>query len=267
MKPLADLLSRHPLPDLSRGKDDSGTVVVVGGPPTCPGAAVLVGTAALRVGAGRVQLVVAPDVATAVAVAVPEALVLGWDLAGEPPSSVAERLAGADVVVIGSGCDHLDPEVVRLVSSGTTASVILDAGAIPAATTLRRAGLVLAPNEAEAAELVDGQPDAVGELARSLATRLGVPIAVRGARSAVSDGAEGWCFDDAPPGLGTPGSGDVFIGVLAALLAAGLPRVAALGWAVAIHAGAGHHLARRTPVGYLASDVATALPHALSQHL
>jgi NAD(P)H-hydrate repair Nnr-like enzyme with NAD(P)H-hydrate dehydratase domain len=51
------------------------------------------------------------------------------------------------------------------------------------------------------------------------------------------------------------------------MLAAGLPPVGALAWSVALHAGAGRHLATSTPIGYLASDVARALPHALSEHI
>ena len=60
MRRLEELLAAHPLPDRSGGKDESGTVVVIGGPPTCPGAVLLAGSAALRTGCGRVQLVVDP---------------------------------------------------------------------------------------------------------------------------------------------------------------------------------------------------------------
>jgi NAD(P)H-hydrate repair Nnr-like enzyme with NAD(P)H-hydrate dehydratase domain len=64
-------------------------------------------------------------------------------------------------------------------------------------------------------------------------------------------------------GLGSAGSGDVFIGALAALLGNGCKTAAALGWGIDLHARAAGRLAAGTPVGYLASDVARELPNAL----
>jgi NAD(P)H-hydrate repair Nnr-like enzyme with NAD(P)H-hydrate dehydratase domain len=67
------LLRNWPLPPLTgNGKKSRGDVWVVGGARGTPGAAMLAGVAALRVGAGRLTLSVAESVATAVAVAVPE---------------------------------------------------------------------------------------------------------------------------------------------------------------------------------------------------
>ena len=264
---LADLLDRHPLPDLSGGKDESGTILIIGGPATCPGAAMLAAQAALRVGAGRVQLVVDTAVAVGTAVAVPEALVLAWDRSGAVPQSVAKLVEKADVVLIGPGCDDVDAGAVASIAGGTRGALILDAGAITSATSISHPRLVVAPNPAEAAEIAGTDTDDVVALARRVAQRLDAPAAVRGHTSAVSDGADTWEFDAAPPGLGTPGSGDVFCGVLAGMLGAGLPARGALGWAIRLHADAGAHLAARTPVGYLASDLVGALPTALSPHL
>jgi NAD(P)H-hydrate repair Nnr-like enzyme with NAD(P)H-hydrate dehydratase domain len=64
--------------------------------------------------------------------------------------------------------------------------------------------------------------------------------------------------------LGTPGSGDVLVGVAAGLLATGCVDAAALGWAVALHARAGALCAEQAPVGSLASELARALPRALA---
>src|SRR4029079_2054031 len=67
------LLRNWPLPPLTgHGKKSRGDVWVVGGARGTPGAAMLAGMAALRVGAGRLTLAVAESVATAVAVAIPE---------------------------------------------------------------------------------------------------------------------------------------------------------------------------------------------------
>ncbi|WP_367882235.1 NAD(P)H-hydrate dehydratase [Rathayibacter oskolensis] len=67
------LLERDwPLPALEGSKHARGDVVIVGGARKTPGAAILAGIAALRVGAGRITLCVAESVASATAVALPE---------------------------------------------------------------------------------------------------------------------------------------------------------------------------------------------------
>src|SRR3954464_5243111 len=107
----ADLLRRWPMPDLANAdKYSRGTVLVIGGSPQTPGAVLLAGVAALRMGAGRLQLATAETVATAVAVAVPEALVepvpvtaAGALVAAEARERLAPRLRRADAVLVGPG--------------------------------------------------------------------------------------------------------------------------------------------------------------------
>ncbi|HVT76503.1 MAG TPA: ADP/ATP-dependent (S)-NAD(P)H-hydrate dehydratase [Acidimicrobiales bacterium] len=264
MKPSEELLAGHPLPDAAEGsKDDKGHALVIGGPPTCPGGVVLAATAALRAGAGRVQVVVDPAVAGHVAVTVPEVAAFAWDQQSAPPADVVPLLAGADAVLVGPGHACLDDTVVRSVAdSATGGTLILDAGALGCAFALGDTGrVVIAPNPSEAARLLDRDGDEE-RLARALGEKLSGPVAVRGACTVIADGDECYRFDASPPGLGTPGSGDVFMGVLAALIAGGCPAAAALGWAVHLHASAGHRLAEHTPAGYLASDLVRELPFA-----
>ncbi len=263
MRPLDELLARHPLPDITGGKETKGTLVIVGGPPSCPGAVMLAALGSLRAGSGRVQVVVDPKVAPAVATAVPELLVVGWDQCSAVPSEVARLVEGADAVVIGPGHHRLEPHTVLSVAQAAgKATVILDAGALAGVDHLDAAtNVIVAPNTAEAQRLleVDVERDEQ-QLAVALADKLQRPVAVRGAATVVTDGAACW-FAEAPPGLGTPGSGDVFIGVLGGLMAGGMEPVGALGWAVALHGRAGAMLAADTPVGYLASDIAAQLPY------
>src|SRR4051812_31814451 len=65
------------LPEVSdgEGKDDRGTIVVIGGAVDTPGAVLLAGLSALRVGAGRLTMATVEPTAAALAVAVPEAAV------------------------------------------------------------------------------------------------------------------------------------------------------------------------------------------------
>ena len=76
------MTSPRPAPRLATARwGDSkyarGQVLVVGGAARTPGAAQLTGLAALRVGAGHLTLAVAESVAVALAVATPEAGVIG----------------------------------------------------------------------------------------------------------------------------------------------------------------------------------------------
>lgn len=72
-----DLLRRWPLPlpDDDADKQSRGRVLVVGGSPEMPGAVILAATAALRAGAGKLQIATCRDIAHLVAVEIPEARV------------------------------------------------------------------------------------------------------------------------------------------------------------------------------------------------
>ncbi|MET0461345.1 MAG: NAD(P)H-hydrate dehydratase, partial [Ilumatobacteraceae bacterium] len=97
-----DVLRSWPLPaDDQHDKRRRGTVLVIGGSDRTPGAVLLAGIAALRSGAGRLQIATAPEVAAAVAVAVPEALVTSIDDDRRP--TLADLVAAADSVVVGPG--------------------------------------------------------------------------------------------------------------------------------------------------------------------
>src|SRR3954447_16202686 len=73
------LSDRWPLdpPDQEVTKNERGTVLVVGGARSTPGAVLLAGIAALRVGAGRLTVATCEDYAGSLGVAMPEAGVFG----------------------------------------------------------------------------------------------------------------------------------------------------------------------------------------------
>ena len=73
------LLARFPLPRIAEdaGKEERGRLLVIAGSRELAGAALLAGVAALRAGAGKLQIGTAASLATALAVAVPESRVIG----------------------------------------------------------------------------------------------------------------------------------------------------------------------------------------------
>ena len=250
----AELVAGLPLPDHGEGdsKHDRGSVVVLGGSPETPGAVVLAGIAALRVGAGRLRLGVDCRDVTAVAVAVPEARVVALD-------DVASLVEGAEAVLIGPGIldVHSAAPMLDVVTSAATGIVVVDAGALPAAgwhadwLTRLDGRALLTPNPDEA-PLVEACADVAVVAVRGPDT---VVTAPDGRRLTVPGGGVG---------LGTSGSGDVAAGVGAGLCARGADPFTAGVWAAALHADAGERLAERVgPIGFLARELLDELPASL----
>nr|WP_253866382.1 NAD(P)H-hydrate dehydratase [Micromonospora sp. WMMA2032] len=103
------LLRDWALPVPTGGKEARGTVLVVGGSRFTPGAVLLAGVAALRAGAGVLQLAAAESTAAALSIQVPEALVVGLPenrdgaVRGDPGDLLGGLVADADVVTVGPG--------------------------------------------------------------------------------------------------------------------------------------------------------------------
>lgn len=160
-----------PLPKPDGDKDSRGRVLVIGGARTAPGAAMLAGLAALRVGAGVLTLAVAQSVAGPVAAAVPESAVL-WlpetasgSVAAGSVEVLQRALGNVAAVLIGPGLDDVD-ETAELITGLVPAApedlpIVLDAYAIGALGQLPRSvlaalrgRLVLTPNHSELERLL-----------------------------------------------------------------------------------------------------------------
>jgi hydroxyethylthiazole kinase-like uncharacterized protein yjeF len=280
----AEWLRRWPLPqpDDADSKEERGRVLVIGGSRSVPGAVRLAGEAALRVGAGKLQLATAASVATALALAVPEALVVGLDeeddgsLRGDAGKVLRDRAAAANALVIGVGMAEPEPvrEIVRtLVAVEGPSAIVLDAAGI---TCLEGCGrdllaparerIILTPNAVEAAALAACELEAVTAdplgVCRQLVAELGVVVSLKGATTytCAPDGRE---FVDGAGnvGLGTSGSGDVVAGAIGGLAARGADPVQATVFGMHLHAVAGDRLAERVgALGYLAREVAGEFP-------
>lgn len=272
-----------PTPDPGGDKESRGRVLVIGGSVQVPGAVLLAGVAALRAGAGKLQLATVRDAAIPLGLAVPEALVAGLpttaagEVAGAGAAEVVGRHAeGADAVLVGPGMSD-EAEAARLVEAlvarlGPEATLVLDGAAL---TGLRgRAGLlgalggraVLTPHAGEMASLLDVAKEAIDAdpagTARRAAERFGAVVALKGAETHIAEpGGARYCFTGGGVGLGTSGSGDTLSGIVAGLAARGAPALTAAVWGVWAHGTAGERLAERTAtVGYLARELLAEVP-------
>jgi hydroxyethylthiazole kinase-like uncharacterized protein yjeF len=271
------LLRSWPLPELGSSKYDRGAVLVVGGASGTPGAVMLAGLAALRVGAGRLTLGVAEPVAGQVATALPESGVVALpatatgSVRGDALDALASHVEAADVVVLGPGLDDPDTTaalVDDLAASAGSTCVVLDAfclGVLADREDARRrlAGhAVLTPNRTEA-ELLLGRDDVPSEgLAASVAEEYDAVVTCGGH---VADPAGNqWTLSTGRPGLATSGSGDVLAGAVAGLVGRGADPGQATAWATYLHAAAGDRLAAHVgPVGYLARELVDELPRVM----
>lgn len=274
-----DLLTTMPLPahDADTDKDGRGAILAVGGGAMVPGALLLAGVAALRAGAGKLQLATSQPAAVPLAVAVPEALVFalpatpdGEIHAAAAVEALARPLKSARAVLVGPGIMDSDcaGRIAREVAAAAPeARLAIDAGALAGLGELDCGGrAVLTPHAGEMARLMGCTPDEVADdpeaVVRAAARRFNAVVALKGGvtRVASPDGAL-HVFADGRVGLATSGSGDTLAGVVAGLLARGAEPLCAALWAVWLHGEAGNKLAARVgPLGFLARELLAEIP-------
>lgn len=277
-----------PMPALEGDKEIRGHVLVLGGSREMPGAVILAATAALRAGAGKLTVATGHSVAQLVALAMPEARVIGLaehDSAGFSLDAIAtlDPLADrVDAVLVGPGMRDeaataalVHALLPRLDAAGS--AVVLDACAMgallhppagwPAGRPWRfERPVALTPHAGEMAHLtgidkasIVGVPD---PRAIAAARDWNAVLALKGARTVIAtpDGTL-YQHEGGNVGLAISGSGDVLAGIIAGLAARGAPLDQAACWGVALHARAGERLAARMgTLGYLAREISQEIP-------
>ena len=251
------------VPQLPRRAPDGhkgtyGKVLVVAGSRGMSGAAVLCGRAALRSGAGVVQVACPADVQPVVATAYPGYTTLairqhadgtfGDGAAGE----LVEVARGADVIAIGPGLGRSDATVAfvrRVLADLPSATVVLDADGLFAVSPFRddfanrTTTLVMTPHPGEFARLT-GKPAPATDREREgqavdFASRFGGVMLLKGAGTVVTDGVNVYRNTTGNPGMATGGSGDVLSGIIAALIGQGLGAFDAAVLGAWVHGRAG----------------------------
>ncbi|HXH03118.1 MAG TPA: NAD(P)H-hydrate dehydratase [Candidatus Competibacteraceae bacterium] len=254
------------LPPRLRGahKGRYGHVLVVGGEHGMAGAARMCAEAAARCGAGLVSLATRPEHAAWMALARPELMAHGI-----PDAAALEPLLRrASVVALGPGLGRGEwgrALFERVLESTLPLVVDADGLNLLAERPRRRERWILTPHPGEAARLLNASVAEVEadrfHAATELARRYGGVTVLKGAGSLIAaDAADSvpWVNQSGNPGMATGGMGDVLTGVIAALLAQGLPPTDAARAAVYLHGRAGDLAAADGERGLLASDL---FPH------
>ncbi|HET9427134.1 MAG TPA: NAD(P)H-hydrate dehydratase, partial [Allosphingosinicella sp.] len=258
---------------------------VIAGSRELGGAALLAGVAALRAGAGKLQIGTAASLSTAIAIAVPEARVVGYpetdegDIAEAGIAPLIEWAKMAQAVAIGCGLRHgpaLEALLAGLLGCGAFIPLVLDAAALeclgPLEDRVRRwdGGTILLPHAGEMAKLLGRDRGAVeadpGEAAIEAANRFNAVALVKGRFSFIAS-PQGDLFrlEGGGVGLATSGSGDTLSGIVGGLCARGADPLSATLWGVWLHAQAGRILTRKVGrVGFLAREIPDLIPGLLS---
>lgn len=268
--------------DPTAGKLERGTVLVVGGSLRTGGAVVLAGVAALRVGAGRLQIATVESVSPSLGVVVPEALVEGLPATHSgaiDPAKVGirldEQLSAAQAVLIGPGLDDLDA-TTRLLAEvipriGRNAIVVIDALALLSMTRVPegvlsrvRGRLVLTPNRQEAEDLLPARSPRADAWTISCRAAERYDAAVTMEGHVVAPDGRRWRSKERLPGLGTSGSGDVLAGLVAGGAARCGDAAQAACWGTYLHVAAASAVARQVgDVGFLARELLDPVPRIL----
>ncbi|HVY59736.1 MAG TPA: NAD(P)H-hydrate dehydratase [Xanthobacteraceae bacterium] len=249
-----------------------GHAVVVSGGLATTGAARLAARAALRAGAGLVTIASPRDALAVNAAANLAVMVRPVDGAAELAGFLQDQRRNAVVLGPGGGvgaamCDQVEAAL----ASG--AAIVLDADALTsfagnparlftAIGALPRRRLVMTPHEGEFSRIfkaieVDNKLNSKLERARAAARLSGAVVLLKGPDTVVAhpDGRAS-IADNGPPWLATAGSGDVLAGIVAGLLAQGMPSYEAASAGVWLHGAA----AARFGPGLIAEDLPETLP-------
>jgi ADP-dependent NAD(P)H-hydrate dehydratase len=280
-------LRAHPLPtpDSDSDKNSRGRVLVVGGAEFVPGALRLTGEAALRAGAGKLQMATVRSAAMSLGVLVPEAAMIALpaqddgEIAAGAARLLTSQLERCDALVLGPGMNisaHTDEFVAAiLAAAGPEVSIILDAAALTSGRELRSliaahdGHVILTPHHGEMAILTGLSAEAIAQDPAAIALRVASDfraiVILKGDRSVIAgpDGAcllhEGGCV-----GLATGGSGDVLAGIVGGLAARGSEPMRAAAWGSWVHGKAGRTLAQTVgSIGFLARELLPLIPRLL----
>ena len=265
-------------------KFESGVVVVAGGARGLTGAPTMAALAAMRTGAGYVQVAVPASTEPTFDLKLLEAMTHGMaeeDGAHAPAGAdqVLELSERAGALVLGPGIGRTEGalEWAREVARRAPIPVLIDADGLNAhagrleSLRDRPAPTILTPHEGELGRLLGIESAEVRAsrlaCAREAAELSGCIVVLKGDDSIVAlpDGTAA-ISPGASPALATAGTGDVLSGLAGALLAKRMAPFEAAAAGVLAHARAGKVAAGRLGVNHvIAGDVIDAIPEAMSR--
>jgi hydroxyethylthiazole kinase-like uncharacterized protein yjeF len=261
-----------PVPRIDGHKYARGHAVVLSGGIAATGAARLSARGALRAGAGLVTLASPSDALAVNAAALTAVMVRALDTVVEFAELLTDKRLNACVIGPGAGVGERTRDLV-LTALSANRGLVLDADALTsfadapdhlfeAIKASHDPQVVLTPHEGEFARLfsdMSTKPPLRSKLerVRAAAVRCGAIVLLKGPDTIVaSPDGRATIAANAPPWLATAGAGDVLAGMIAAMLAQGVPAFEAASIGVWMH---GEAAAEAGP-GLIAEDLPEVVP-------
>lgn len=266
-------------------KGTFGHLLVVAGSEGKSGAARMCAEAALRCGCGLVSVASPCSAQRQIANGTPEVMTLvvpdvDGSLCRDSFSKISSLWDQMAVVAVGPGLGtHPETQaLVREIVQHCPCPLVLDADALnaiahtPELLRERKGQTILTPHPGEMARLTGLSIEYIQnnrlEVARQFADDFHVNLLLKGARTVLADTTgRVWVNSSGNNGMASAGMGDVLTGMVAACVAQQQDVFSALALAAYLHGAAADLCLKKIgSVGYLATDVTSALP-AARQHL
>jgi len=275
-----------PARPLDANKGTFGRVLVAAGSANYIGAAYLACNGALRAGAGLVTLATTPTLLAVLAAKLTEVTYLPLPeaspgvVAADAVTDISQQADRYDALLLGCGLGQ-EPATAEfvgaLIQEKGLPPLVLDADALNILSGIPRwwqqltDDAILTPHPGEMARLAgttvdEVQADRLGT-AGKFAAEWRQTVVLKGAYTVIAT-ADGRCRISpfANPALASAGTGDVLAGIIAALVAQGLPPFDAATLGVYLHAKAGEMVGDEMgDTGAIASDLLPALPLAIKR--
>lgn len=266
-------LKRLPKRMDNSNKGTYGRVAVIAGSKNMSGAAFLCGKAAYSTGVGLVKIYTHESNRMIIQSQLPEAVMMTYKEYEGALSCIEDAMKWATVIVVGPGLgvDITSERMLYELLMNAEVPLVVDADALTILSNnielvdTASVPIVMTPHMKEMCRLLNiTLPELSAnrfELAKKFAKKTGVTLVLKDAKSLVTNGGEQTYITlDGNNGMSTGGSGDVLSGIIAGMIAGGLPLVEAAKMGTFVHCLAGDKAAeKKGKYAMLASDIITGL--------
>lgn len=256
---------------IPKRKNDSnkgtyGKVLVIAGSEGMSGAALMCAKSALRIGSGMVKVFTTKENEGVIKTSLPEVMVTIYNT-DDYKDKLKKDLSWCDVVVAGPGIGVGETQadiVYRVLESKLPCVIDADGiNCISQSETIREKlhkNVIITPHIGEMArfsglEIMTIKSDIIN-VAKEWASKYGITIILKDARTVISDGNEVFINLSGNNGMSTAGSGDVLAGITAGLMALGMEPVVCAAMSAYIHGMAGDMAAeKKSKTSLIATDI------------
>lgn len=280
-------LSGLPMRQTYSNKGTFGTVLVIAGSKDISGACFLSAKAAYRIGAGLVKVLTSVENKNMIQTLLPEALLITYEeenLNKDLISTIIDEIRQATSIVIGPGIgvSNMAKQLLQLVLQHSKVPTIIDADGINLLAKekeykgIKKDGdygnnvnlpshFILTPHLKEMSRLIDLTVKEIAENILQVATWVTkekqYTLVLKDARTLVTHQGKVYINTSGNNGMATGGTGDILTGIIAGLLAQGMPIYEAATMGVYLHGLAGDYAVKEKGLySLIASDIIEALP-------